>query len=126
MGAEGSKNPKESSEWYEVPEGKPKVQTVRFASGFIPHLFRKGFCRANINKNLLVQKGFMAWPLSGRVRELNEDVAEWFEEPEGFTKCQTVRFGCAFMALIFRKRFCRTNINDYSIVQKGFVPPLFR
>ena len=53
-------------------------------------------------------------------------MTERFEEPEGFTKCQTDRFGCAYMALIFRKRFCRTNINDYSIVQKGFVPLFFR
>ena len=39
---------RESSEWHEVPEVKPKVQTTRFACGFIPHFFRRRFCRMNM------------------------------------------------------------------------------
>jgi hypothetical protein len=47
------------AEWHEVPEGRPKVKTARFACGFIPHLFRKRFFMNEFVNIELIKKGFV-------------------------------------------------------------------
>ena len=52
----------------------------------MPHLFRERFCTEKIIFQLIVEKGSMAWPLSGRMSVTNEDVPKGsknLRKPEG-------------------------------------------
>ena len=47
------------AEWFEEPKEDLKGQTVRFGCGFMPHLFRRGFCMKECKNPLLMEKGLL-------------------------------------------------------------------
>jgi len=52
---------------------------------------------------MLITNNCLTFPLTLQAKTYSE----WCEASEVFTKCQTVRFGCAFKAPLFRKRCFR-------------------